>query len=121
MSPSAIGRYAQAVVFWPRPPVMRGGMILETALFTIHAGQADAFLEAFARGRKFIEQSQGCHRLELRRGIEAPDTFILVVWWQALEDHTVTFKQSRNFTDWRAVAGHFFARPPVVNHYLDEV
>ena len=49
-----------------------------------------------------------------------PDTLILVVWWQMLEDHTVTFKQSKNFTDWRAVAGHFFARPPVVHHYRDE-
>ena len=49
-----------------------------------------------------------------------PDTLILVVWWQMLEDHTVTFKQSKNFTDWRAVTGHFFARPPVVHHYLDK-
>jgi heme-degrading monooxygenase HmoA len=95
-------------------------MILETALFTIHAGQADEFLAAFAQGRKFIEQSKGCHRLELRRGIEEPDTFILVVWWQTLENHTIDFKQSRNFTDWRAVVGHFFARAPVVHHFLDE-
>jgi heme-degrading monooxygenase HmoA len=95
-------------------------MILETAIFTIHAGQEEQFLEAFSRGRKFIEQSKGCHRLELRRGIEEPETFVLVVWWQTLEDHTVSFKQSSNFTDWRAVVGHFFARPPVVNHYLEE-
>jgi hypothetical protein len=32
----------------------------------------------------------------------------------------VTFKQSSNFTDWRAVVGHFFARPPVVHQYLEE-
>ncbi len=77
-------------------------------------------LVVVACGRKFIEQSKGCHRLELRRGIEEPETFVLVVWWQTLEDHTVSFKQSSNFTDWRAVVGHFFARPPVVNHYLEE-
>ncbi len=95
-------------------------MILETAIFTIHAGQAEQFQAAFAQGRKFIETSKGFHRLEMRRGIEEPDTFILVVWWQTLEDHTIAFKQSRNFTDWRAVVGHFFARPPVVHHFLEE-
>lgn len=95
-------------------------MILETAIFTIHAGQAEQFQAAFAQGRKFIETSKGFHRLEMRRCIEEPDSFILVVWWQALEDHTIAFKQSRNFTDWRAVVGHFFARPPVVHHFLDE-
>ena len=64
--------------------------------------------------------SKGFHKLEMRQGIEAPDSFILVVWWQTLEDHTIVFKQSDNYTKWRAVVGHFFARPPVVHHYLEE-
>lgn len=64
--------------------------------------------------------SKGFHKLEMRQGIEAPDSFILVAWWQTLEDHTIVFKQSDNFTKWRAVVGHFFAHPPVVNHFRDE-
>ncbi len=110
----------------PDPQISQMGrkarMILETAVFTIHPGQADQFLEAFSRGRTFIEQSKGCHRS--RTSPEASRSqirFILVVWWQTLEDHTVTFKQSSNFTDWRAVVGHFFALPPVVHHFSDEV
>lgn len=95
-------------------------MILETAIFTIHPGQAKQFQARFAQARKFIETSKGFHRLEMRRGIEEPNTFILVVWWETLEDHTVAFKQSQNFTDWRAAIGHFFARPPVVRHFLTE-
>lgn len=96
-------------------------MILETAVFTIRPQDADAFRAAFAQGRRFIEGSRGFHRLELRQGIEKPDTFILVVWWKTLEDHTVAFKQSANFTDWRAVVGQFFAAPPMVHHYADSV
>jgi heme-degrading monooxygenase HmoA len=50
-----------------------------------------------------------------------PDSFILAVWWQTLEDHTQTFKQSENFTQWRAAIGHLFAAPPVVHHYSETV
>ncbi|HEY4076520.1 MAG TPA: antibiotic biosynthesis monooxygenase [Rhizomicrobium sp.] len=92
-------------------------MILETAVFSIQPGEADVFRQAFARGRQFIERSPGFERLELRQGIEAPETFILVVWWQTLEHHTKLFKESENFTQWRAIMGHLFAAPPVVHHY----
>ena len=57
-------------------------MILETAVFTIRPGDAQLFRDTFARARRFIETSEGFHRLELRRGIEVPDSFILGVWWQ---------------------------------------
>jgi heme-degrading monooxygenase HmoA len=96
-------------------------MILETAVFSIRPDEAGAFRDAFARGRQFIESSPGFHRLELRQGIEAPDTFILVVWWETLEHHTKTFKESENFTKWRAVVGHLFSATPVVHHYSEIV
>jgi len=92
-------------------------MIVETALFTVREGEQTLFCQTFADARRFIETSGGFHKLEMHQGIEAPDTFILIVWWQALEDHTVTFKQSANFTGWRAAIGHLFAAPPVVHHY----
>lgn len=95
-------------------------MILETAVFSIRPGEADVFCEAFARGRKFIESSPGFQRLEMRQGIEAPNTFILVVWWETLEHHTRSFKESDNFTQWRAIVGHLFAAPPIVHHYRAE-
>ena len=96
-------------------------MILETAIFSIRSGDAQLFRDTFAMARRFIETSKGFHRLELRQGIEVPDSFILAVWWQTLEDHTQTFKQSENFTQWRAAIGHLFAAPPVVHHYSETV
>lgn len=94
-------------------------MIVETALFTVRDGEAELFRETFAGARRFIEASKGFCRLEMRQGIEAPNTFILIVWWETLEDHTVAFKQSANFTRWRAEIGHLFAAAPVVHHYSD--
>jgi heme-degrading monooxygenase HmoA len=94
-------------------------MIMETAIFSIRPGEAQLFRDTFAVARRFIETSKGFHRLELRQGIEMPYSFILAVWWQTLEDHTQTFKQSENFTQWRAAIGHLFAAPPVVHHYSE--
>jgi heme-degrading monooxygenase HmoA len=96
-------------------------MILERAIFSVRPGEADAFRDAFARARKYIETSKGFHRLELRQGIESPDTFLLVVWWETVENHTVDFRGSDNFTQWRAIIGHLFAAPPVVEHYGEAV
>ena len=96
-------------------------MILETAVFAIQSDQVPAFQEAFSLGRRYIESSPGFQRLELRQGIEAPDTFILVVWWETLEDHTVTFKGSENFRQWRLAVGHLFAAPPKVFHYSQPI
>lgn len=96
-------------------------MILETAVFSIRPSETDLFRTTFAKARKFIETSKGFHRLELRQGIEVPSTFVLVVWWETLEDHTIAFKQSDNFTQWRALIGHLFAVPPVVHHYAETV
>jgi heme-degrading monooxygenase HmoA len=92
-------------------------MIVETALFTVRDGDQALFSRTFASARRFIETAKGFRKLEMHQGIEAPDTFILIVWWETLEDHTVAFKESANFTGWRAEIGHLFAAPPVVRHY----
>ena len=62
-------------------------MILERALITVKPGQAEAFKQAFAKARPHIEGSKGCRKVEMRQGIENPDDFLLLVWWDTLEDH----------------------------------
>ena len=53
----------------------------------------------------------------MRPGIENPEDFLLLVWWDTLEDHTVGFRQSPAFTEWRAILGPLFAAPPAVVHH----
>lgn len=96
-------------------------MILERAIFSVRPGEADAFVAAFALARKFIETTRGFRKLEMRRGIESPDTFLLVVWWDTVENHTRDFRESGAFTQWRAIIGPLFAAPPVVEHYSEAV
>ena len=92
-------------------------MILERALITVKPGQAEAFKAAFAKASPHIQGSKGCRKVEMRPGIEHPEDFLLLVWWDALEDHTVGFRESAAFTEWRAILGPLFASPPAVVHH----
>lgn len=93
-------------------------MILELADIRIHPGQNAAFDEAIARGlRDVISHAKGFMGYKVNRGIENPERYILQIFWNTLEDHTVGFRQSEAFPQWRAIVGPYFASPPVVEHF----
>ena len=91
--------------------------ILECALFTLKPGTADDFAAAFAKARKLLEAAPGFQRLEMRRGIETPDSFVLLVWWDSVAAHMQGFRESPAILEWRALLSPFFAAPPRMEHY----
>ena len=93
-------------------------MILELADMRIHPGQNAAFEEAIARGLKtVISKAPGFQAYAVQRGIESPQRYLLQIRWATLEDHTVAFRGSELFTQWRAIVGAFFAGAPTVEHF----
>lgn len=93
-------------------------MILELADIRIHPGQQAAFEEAIQRGLDTVaSRAKGFKGAKVNRGIESPERFVLQIFWETLEDHTVAFRQGPLFTEWRAIVGPFFATPPVVEHF----
>jgi heme-degrading monooxygenase HmoA len=93
-------------------------MILEIADIRIHPGRQAEFDEAIQRGlRTVIGQAKGFNGYKVNKGIESPERYILQIFWDTLEDHTVAFRQSPAFAEWRAIVGPFFAQPPVVEHF----
>ncbi len=93
-------------------------VILELADIRIHPGQNAAFEEAIQRGLStVIGNTKGFQGYKVSRGIESAERYILQIFWDTLEDHTVGFRQSEAFTQWRAIVGPFFANPPVVEHF----
>jgi heme-degrading monooxygenase HmoA len=93
-------------------------MILELADIRIHPGQQAAFEAALARGAaSVIAQAQGYLGHTLHRGIESPERYLLQIRWATLEDHTIGFRGSPAFAEWRAIVGPFFAAAPVVEHF----
>ena len=93
-------------------------MILEIADIRIQAGQQAAFDTAIQRGlEQVISKAKGyiSHRVE--KCIETPERYVLMIYWETLENHTVDFRESAAFQDWRAFVGPFFAAPPNVEHF----
>jgi heme-degrading monooxygenase HmoA len=93
-------------------------VIVERGVFTILPGREEEFERTFyAQARHVIAQSPGFISARLARGIERPDTFLLLVEWETLEDHTEGFRGSELFTRWRELLGPCFAEAPAVEHY----
>ncbi|MBP6404455.1 MAG: antibiotic biosynthesis monooxygenase [Proteobacteria bacterium] len=93
-------------------------MILELADIRIAPGQQAAFDEAIQRGlATVISRAKGFQGFKVNKGIESPERYILQIFWDTLEDHTVAFRGGPLFAEWRAIVGPFFAAPPVVEHF----
>ena len=94
-------------------------MILELADIRIQPGQQAAFDEAIQRGlTTVIAGAKGFQGFKVNKGIESPERYVLQIFWDTLEDHTVGFRESPAFAQWRAIVGPFFAGPPVVEHFV---
>jgi heme-degrading monooxygenase HmoA len=93
-------------------------MILEIVDIRIHAGQQDAFDIAVERGlSEVIAKAKGCKGYKVNKGIESPERYVVMIFWETLENHTVDFRGSPAFAEWRSIVGSFFASPPVVEHF----
>ena len=93
-------------------------MILELADIRIQPGQQAAFDQAILRGlNDVISKAKGFQGYKVNKGIESPERYILQIFWATLENHTVDFRQSSAFADWRAIVGPYFAAPPTVEHF----
>ena len=93
-------------------------MVLEVADIHIPPGRNAEFEEAIARGvRTVVAKAAGMRSYQVHKGIESPERYVLLIEWDTLEAHTVGFRESPLFAEWRAIVGPFFARPPVVEHF----
>jgi heme-degrading monooxygenase HmoA len=93
-------------------------MILEHADITIPPGRQAEFDAAIQRGiATVISKSKGFRGAQVHKGIESPERYLLTIQWDTLENHTIDFRESPAFQEWRAIVGPFFARPPVVEHF----
>ncbi len=92
-------------------------MILEHAVLSVTPGSEDEFERAFAEARSIIAAMPGFVDLHLSRGVENPSTYLLLVRWQRLEDHTVGFRRSPEYSRWRSLLHHFYDPFPTVDHF----
>ena len=94
-------------------------MILEVAILDVKAGLGDGFESAFAQALDIISGMPGYVSHELKKCLEKPDRYLLLVNWETLEDHTVGFRGSDEYQEWRRLLHHFYDPFPVVEHYIN--
>lgn len=93
-------------------------MILEVADIRIQPGRQAEFDAAILHGiEQVIAKAKGFLGWQVQQGIESPERYLLMIRWTTLENHTVDFRESPAFLEWRGIVGPFFAAPPVVEHF----
>lgn len=93
-------------------------MVLEIAMLNMRSGQTEEFETAFAQAGRIISGMRGYIRHELQRCLEDDHNYALLVWWETLEDHTVGFRGSAGYQEWRSLLHHFYDPFPTVEHFV---
>ena len=91
-------------------------MKVEHALLRISADAAAGFEASMARALPIIESARGCHGAEVRRQVEDPSVYLLLVRWESVEAH-LAFRESDLFESWRTLTHLWYVEVPQVSHF----
>jgi heme-degrading monooxygenase HmoA len=92
-------------------------MILEVAILDVKQGLHLEFEESFRKASSIISSMPGYISHELQKCIEISNRYILLVQWKKIEDHTVGFRQSPQYQEWKKLLHHYYDPFPNVQHY----
>ena len=93
-------------------------MILEVAILNVIPNLAAEFEAAFAKAERIISSMEGYISHQLQKCMEEPAKYILLVNWIDLEAHTVGFRGSAEYQEWKALLHHFYDPFPTVEHFV---
>ena len=91
-------------------------MVLEIAQIDIKSGQEAEFEAGVAKAAPYFKRAKGCTSLSLQRSVEKPSRYRLFIAWDTVENHTVDFRSSADFQEWRKLVAHTFDGTPEVEH-----
>ncbi|MEO7120726.1 MAG: antibiotic biosynthesis monooxygenase [Ginsengibacter sp.] len=92
-------------------------MILEVAILHVIPGREKQFEEDFKIAGKYISSIKGYIRHSLRKCIDEENKYILLVDWEQLDDHIITFRQSEQYLEWKKLLHNYYNPFPIVEHY----
>ena len=96
-------------------------MITEIAQIDIKPGMEKEFEAGVAKAAPVFKRAKGCRAMRLMATVERPQHYRLLIEWETLENHTVDFRSSADFQEWRTLVAHCFAAPPSVEHMREAV
>jgi heme-degrading monooxygenase HmoA len=92
-------------------------VILEVAILNVVAGQEAEFERAMHTARPLIAASPGFEGIQIHRCIETPNRYLLLVTWRSVDYHTIGFRGSDRYAQWKRLLHHFYEPFPLVEHY----
>lgn len=93
-------------------------MILELAEVYVQDGTGSDFeASVHESAERYISKTPGFISYELRRSMEDPTRYMLIIQWETLEAHTVNFRTGPDFAKHRKLISPYFAKPPLVHHF----
>lgn len=92
-------------------------MILEAVMLQVKEGMEEEYELAFREASKIISSIKGYISHELQRCMEVKGKYLLLVKWESLEAHTVGFRQSKEYQEWKKQLHHFYDPFPAVEHF----
>ena len=92
-------------------------MILEVAILNVKIGLNKSFEKDFKLAGKYISSIEGYITHSIRKCIEKENQYILLVEWEKLENHTIGFRESKEYLKWKELLHHYYEPFPVVEHY----
>ncbi|ETP67284.1 heme-degrading monooxygenase HmoA [Planomicrobium sp. HSC-17F08] len=92
-------------------------MVLEAAVLYVKPGMEKEYEGAFRQASAIISSMNGYLSHELQRCMEVKGKYLLLVEWEKLEDHTVGFRESLEYQEWKRLLHHFYEPFPVVEHF----
>ncbi len=92
-------------------------MILEAVMLSIKPNLEDDFESAFQKASSLIASMDGYLSHELHRCIEVQGKYLFLVRWENLEAHTIGFRNSVEYQQWKDLLHHFYEPFPLVEHF----
>ena len=93
-------------------------MILEVAVLDIIPGQEGEFRLSFEKAQRLVASMKGYLGHELNKCIEKRSRYLLLVRWEELSDHTLGFRGSPEYQEWKQLLHHYYDPFPEVEHYV---
>ena len=93
-------------------------MVKELAILNVIEGQEEQFEADFKKAEKYISSIKGYLNHTLSKCLEKPNQYALLVNWETLESHTVGFRQSPEYLEWKHLLHHYYDPFPTVEHYV---
>ena len=92
-------------------------MILEVAMLEVKKGLEKQFEKDFHIASSIIRSMHGYLKHSLQKCLEQENKYLLLEEWETLEDHTVGFRESEPYQEWKKLLHHYYDPFPTVEHF----